>query len=63
MNKLQIMYKGYENNWLRYFFSGGLNFRQLAPDFMDLPLRKIESLLMIFARHLSIHQIVVIKKI
>ena len=61
-NKLIITHHGYVNNWLRYFFSGGVNFKQLLPSFFEKPFIIIEKILSPFAKHLSLHHIIVIKK-
>lgn len=61
--KLIITHQGYVNNWLRYFFSGGVNFKQLLPSFFEKPFIVIEKILSPFAKHLSLHHIIVIKKI
>tara|TARA_R100001244_G_scaffold108571_3_gene80325 strand:- start:640 stop:1296 length:657 start_codon:yes stop_codon:yes gene_type:complete len=60
--KLNIVHRDYELNALRYFFSGGLNFRQLAPSFMENPMKKIEKISKRYARHWSLHQIIIIQK-
>jgi SAM-dependent methyltransferase len=61
--KLVITHHSYVNNWLRYFFSGGVNFKQLLPSFIEKPFIIIEKILSPFAKHLSLHHIIVIKKI
>jgi SAM-dependent methyltransferase len=61
--RLSIVYKGYVLNSLRYFFSGGLNFRQLLPSFSEPLLIFFEKIGKPIARHWSLHQIIVIKKI
>lgn len=61
--ELEIVFRGYELNALRYLLSGGLNFRQLVPSFFETALRKIESIAKPLARHWSLHQIIVIRKI
>ena len=60
--ELEIRFKGYINNYLRYFFSGGLNFRQLSPNFLLPLLRLIELLLIPFSRFLSLHEVIVLVK-
>ena len=59
---LEIVYRGYSLNALRYLFSGGLNFRQLLPSAFEPILRALESLGSPLARHWSFHQIIVIRK-
>jgi SAM-dependent methyltransferase len=61
--ELEVIHKGYELNAFRYIFSGGLNFRQLLPTFMNKPLAFIEWLLSPIAKYWSLHQIIVIRKI
>lgn len=60
--RLEIVQRYYALNALRYLFSGGLNFRQLMPSFMQRPLAYLESLGRPFARFWSLHQIVVIRR-
>ena len=50
------------NNYLRYLFSGGLNFKQLVPDFMEKPLKIMEFLLRPINSLFALHHIVVIRK-
>lgn len=60
--KLELIYTGYELNALRYLLSGGVNFRQLVPSFMDYPLSLIEKIARPLARYWSLHQVIVIRK-
>jgi hypothetical protein len=62
-NNLKIVHHGYVLNSLRYFCSGGLNFRQILPTFLTNTLIAIEKLIAPIAKHWSLHQIIVIKKI
>lgn len=48
-------------NGLRYILSGGVNFRQLAPSFIEPLLRIIEWGLSPLSNWLSLHQIIVIR--
>lgn len=59
---LEIAYRGYVLNALRYLFSGGLNFRQLLPTAFEPALRVLESVGRPLARYWSFHQIIVIRK-
>jgi len=59
---LEIVYQGYELNGLRYLLSGGLNFRQLLPDFMAAPLAALERLAGPLARWWSLHQVIVLRR-
>ncbi|MDD2768529.1 MAG: methyltransferase domain-containing protein [Methylococcus sp.] len=61
-SRLEIVHQGYELNALRYLLSGGLNFRQLVPSFMERPLFWVESLGRPLARYWSLHQVIVIRK-
>lgn len=61
-DKLEILYRGYELNALRYLLSGGLNFRQILPSFMAKPLSWVETLFSPLARYRSLHQVIVIRK-
>jgi SAM-dependent methyltransferase len=62
-NRLQIVHKTYVLNFLRYIFSGGLNFRQLLPTFFDPLLIFIEILCKPFAKFCSVHHVIVLKRI
>ena len=59
---LEVVYQGYVLNAFRYLLSGGLNFRQFAPSFLELPLRKLESLLKPLEKYWTLHQVIVIRK-
>jgi SAM-dependent methyltransferase len=59
---LEVVCRFYCLNGLRYFFSGGLNFRQLLPSFTEPLLRALEQLGRSFAKHWSFHQVVVLRK-
>jgi SAM-dependent methyltransferase len=59
---LEIIFHGYSLNALRYFFSGGLNFRQLLPSLVEPVLRFVEWTGGPLARYWSLHQIIVIRK-
>ena len=62
-NRLQIVHKTYVLNFLRYFLSGGLNFRELLPFFFNPFLTFIEILCRPFAKFCSLHQVIVLKRI
>jgi hypothetical protein len=49
-------------NALRYLISGGLNFRQLLPSVFEPVLRALEYASKPLAHHLSLHQVIVIRK-
>jgi len=59
---LEIAYRGYCLNALRYLFSGGLNFRQIFPSSCEPILKGLELLGKPLARHWSLHQILVLRK-
>lgn len=61
-DSLEVVHQGYVLNALRYLLSGGLNFRQLFPSVFEPVLRLLENLSKPLARHLSLHQIIVIRK-
>lgn len=50
------------NNYLRYLFSGGLNFKQILPTCFENPLRFVEFLLRPFIKIFGLHHVIVIKK-
>jgi len=59
---LEIAHQDYVLNALRYLISGGLNFRQLLPSVFEPVLRALEYASKPLARHLSLHQVTVIRK-
>ena len=60
---LRLVYREPVGNYLRYLTSGGLNFRQLVPDFASDLLRAIEWVVSPCNRWLALHHVVVLKKI
>lgn len=50
------------NNYLRFLFSGGLNFKKILPDFLTIILKILEKILSPFRSFLGIHHLIVIKK-
>ncbi len=60
--QLKIVEKRIVPNFVRYLLSGGLNFRQLVPNFMVSFLRAVEVGLTPLHRHLGLHQVIVLKK-
>lgn len=60
--QLEIVYQAPIRNYLRYLLSGGLNFRQLAPDIVSTPLRGAEVLLSPLGRLLALHHVVVVRR-
>jgi SAM-dependent methyltransferase len=61
-NNLEIVHEGYELNALRYLLSGGLNFRQAVPSFLETSLKLIERFAKPLAKYWTLHQIIVIRK-
>lgn len=59
---LQIVHQEQCNNYLLYLFSGGLNFRQLCPDWAAPLLNIVQMLLSPLDRWLALHHIIVIRK-
>ena len=59
---LEISFTCIQNNYLRYIFSGGLNFQKLLPDAFDPILRLFEFLLTPFNSLFGIHYIIVLKR-
>jgi SAM-dependent methyltransferase len=60
---LEIAYHGYSLNHLRYLFSGGLNFRQLLPSATDPLLRAVEAMCKPFARYITLHHVIVLRRL
>jgi SAM-dependent methyltransferase len=50
------------SNGTRYLLSGGLNFRQLVPDFLSTPLKGVEAMLAPVRHHTALHHVVVLRK-
>jgi hypothetical protein len=59
---LEIVYQKPLNNYLQYLLSGGLNFRQLAPDFLIPLIKFFEFLLTPVSSLFALHHIIVIRK-
>ncbi len=59
---LEIVIQKPLNNYLRYLLSGGLNFRQILPNFFSSLIKFIEWLLMPFNTIFALHHIIVIRK-
>ena len=60
--KLQIMHTTIFDNYLRFLFSGGLNFKKLLPNFLTTPIKIFEKILNPLKKFLGIHYLIVIKK-
>ncbi|HEX5213178.1 MAG TPA: methyltransferase domain-containing protein [Pseudolabrys sp.] len=61
-DRIEITYRGYCLNALRYLCSGGLNFRQLLPSASEPVLVGLESMGRSLARYWSLHQIIVMRR-
>lgn len=59
---LEIVYHAPLTNYIRYLVSGGLNFRQLAPNVLAPFLRLLEHLLSPLRRQLALHHVIVVRK-
>ena len=60
---LKIIHKQYEINGLRFIFSGGLNFKQLLPNFFLPLLFLIEKIFIPFAKFWTPFRMIVLKKV
>jgi hypothetical protein len=61
-NDLEIIQLKKINSYLRYIISGGINFKQLLPDFMVPIIRLIEIILTPISYFFCVHYLIVIKK-
>jgi len=59
---LEIVYTRPFKNYLRYLLSGGLNFRQICPQFLSPVVKGIELLLIPFIKIFALHYMIVIRK-
>jgi SAM-dependent methyltransferase len=60
--ELTIVYQRPLMNYMRYFMSGGLNFTSLVPQFMEMPLRIFEFLMIPLVKIFALHHVIVIKR-
>lgn len=60
--ELEIVISRPLQNYLRYLFSGGINFRQLLPDLFIPILKLIEKMLKPVSKHTALHHMIVIRK-
>lgn len=60
---LEIVHQSIMGNYLKYLLSGGLNFRQLLPNFLTGVISFVEKLMTPFNRMFGLHHIVVIRKV
>jgi SAM-dependent methyltransferase len=61
--KLEIVHKCTCNNYLMYLLSGGLNFKQLIPNFAAPVFRLFQFLSTPLSRWIALHHIIIIRKI
>ncbi len=60
---LKIVYQETLGNYLKYLLSGGLNFKQILPDFFTRPIEIAQKLISPFNKWIALHHVIVIKKI
>lgn len=60
--RLAIVHQETCNNYLQYLLSGGLNFRQLAPDWAAPLLAAVQWLLAPASRWLALHHVIVLRR-
>ena len=56
------VYQAPLSNYLRYLMSGGLNFRQLAPNALIPVLKGVERLLYPIQSHLALHHLIAVRR-
>ena len=59
--RLKIIHTSVFDNYLRFLFSGGLNFKKLLPDFLISLVKFLELILSPLKKVLGIHYIIVVK--
>jgi len=59
---LKIVYEKPVGNYLKYLLSGGLNFKQLAPDCLTAQINVLERILSPLSRWLALHHVIVLRK-
>ncbi|MFT6437998.1 MAG: SAM-dependent methyltransferase [Candidatus Azotimanducaceae bacterium] len=60
---LEIVYQSIMGNYLKYLLSGGLNFRQLLPNWTTPIFSVLEKLLTPVRPLLGLHQVIVLRKV
>jgi SAM-dependent methyltransferase len=60
--QLEIVDERPLSNYIRYIASGGLNFRQIVPDFMTPAMKGVEFALQPLSKILALHHLVVLRK-
>ena len=61
--QLEVVHTSIFGNYLRFLFSGGLNFRKILPDFFIRPIKLFEKILIPLKRVLGLHYLIVIRKL
>ncbi|WP_324170929.1 methyltransferase domain-containing protein [Sulfurimonas sp.] len=59
---LEILETKVINNYIRYLVSGGVNFKQLLPNFMEFPLKIMEFIFIPIKNIFGLHHMIVIRK-
>jgi SAM-dependent methyltransferase len=59
---LRIVHHQPLDNWMRYLMSGGVNFRQMIPNFMSRPLRGAEYALRPALATFALHHVIVLAR-
>ena len=59
---LEIVEMGVLNNYVRYVSSGGLNFKQLLPNFMIPVLKTVEFLMIPVNKIFGLHHVIILRK-
>ena len=60
---LKIIHQECVNNYLKYLLSGGLNFKQLCPDFLSSIIGFVQWCLMSFNHLFLLHHVIIIRKV
>ena len=60
---LKIVHQELVSNYLKYFLSGGLNFRQIIPNYFTKFISGFEKAIFPFNKWLALHHVIVIRKI
>jgi SAM-dependent methyltransferase len=60
--RLKIVHQAPVGNYLKYLLSGGLNFKQLLPDWFAGPIGVLERIISPLNRWIALHHVIVIRK-
>jgi hypothetical protein len=60
--QLEIVHTSIFGNYLRFIFSGGLNFLKILPDFLIGLIKIVENILLPFKKIFGVHYLIVIRK-